>query len=132
MLSDSQWEILHDALKQVCRGPGRPLADQRQTIEAIIWRMSNGAKWRAVPSEFGPWHRAAQLHIRWSQKGVWERVFALLRKTGHAELRRVFLDGSNIRAHQKAAGAKKGGRWVVLKADTEAKPVRRAIPLGNL
>jgi hypothetical protein len=24
-------------------------------IEAIIWRCQNGAKWRSLPAEFGPW-----------------------------------------------------------------------------
>jgi len=31
----------------------------RQTMEAIIWRCQNGAKWRAVPAEYGPWWMAA-------------------------------------------------------------------------
>jgi transposase len=29
-------------------------------MEAIIWRCQNGAKWRAVPTEYGPWWMAAQ------------------------------------------------------------------------
>jgi len=26
----------------------------RWTMEAIIWRCQNGAKWRAIPTEYGP------------------------------------------------------------------------------
>ena len=36
----------------------------RQTIEAILWRHQNGAKWRAIPGELGPWWKAAQTFIR--------------------------------------------------------------------
>jgi hypothetical protein len=36
----------------------------RRTIEAIIWRHRNGAKWRSIPSELGPWWMAAQTFIR--------------------------------------------------------------------
>ncbi|GAA4502466.1 hypothetical protein GCM10023158_30480 [Gluconacetobacter tumulicola] len=69
-------------------------------------RHQNGAKWRSIPSELGPWWLAAQLFIRWAKRGVWERLFALVQERGQA-LGMVFLDGTNIRAHHKAAGAKK-------------------------
>jgi len=41
-----------------------------RSISAIFWRHQNGAKWRALPSEFGPWWIVAQLFIRWSKLGV--------------------------------------------------------------
>lgn len=91
-------------------GTGRPFPDERRTVEAVIWRQRNGAKWRAVPPELGPWWKAAQLHIRLSHIGVWERAFAWLRERGRPELGEVFLDGTSVRAHQKAAGAKGGPR----------------------
>ena len=111
IISDERWTVLKPALDAARdRGQGgRPLAEERRTVEAIAWRMRNGARWRAVPAELGPWWKAAQLHIRWSRAGVWQRLFRLLRDAGRAELAEVFLDGSSIRAHHKAAGAK-GGR----------------------
>ena len=109
ILSDGEWSRLKAALDVARSGTGRPLGEERKTVEAIIWRQRNGAKWRAVPAEFGPWWKAAQLHIRWSRAGVWERVFEILRDAGQPELAEVFLDGTNVRAHHKAAGAK-GGR----------------------
>ena len=47
---------------------------------------------------------AAQTFIRWSRLGVWERLFARAQARG-VELGMAFLDGTSIRAHQKAAGA---------------------------
>ena len=47
---------------------------------------------------------AAQIFIRWSRLGVWERLLALAQARG-VQLGMTFLDGTNIRAHQKAAGA---------------------------
>jgi transposase len=78
----------------------------RRTISAILWRHPNGAKWRALPEEFGPWWMAAQTFIRWSRLGVWERLLAMAQARG-VELGMAFLDGTSIRAHQKAAGATK-------------------------
>ena len=41
--------------------------DLRRTIEAIIWRHANGAKWCQIPAELGPWWVAAQTFSRWSR-----------------------------------------------------------------
>ena len=78
----------------------------RRTIGAILWRHDNGAKWRALPAEHGPWWMAAQTHIRWARLGVWERLLILVQERG-LRLGMTFLDGTNIRAHHKAAGAAK-------------------------
>src|SRR3954462_5509401 len=130
ILSDGEWSRLKAALDEARSGTGRPLGDERKTVEAVIWRQRNGAKWRAVPSELGPWWRAAQLHIRWSRAGVWERAFAVLRDAGQPELGKVFLDGTNGRAHHKAAGAK-GGRarrpWAARAGAMAQRPARCAM-----
>lgn len=107
-LTDDEWMALKGALDAARSGNGRPLRDERLVVEGVVWRLRNGAKWRAVPERFGPWWRAAQLHIRWSRTGVWQRTFEHLRDQGQADLAEVFLDGTSIRAHQKAAGAKGG------------------------
>ncbi len=48
------------------------------------------------------------MFIRWSKQGVWERLLDLVQQRGIA-LGMTFIDGTNIRAHQKAAGAEKRG-----------------------
>ena len=81
----------------------------RRTIEAIIWRHENGAKWRSIPPHLGPWWMAAQTFNRWSHHGVWERLLELAQQRKGIKLGMAFLDGTTIRAHQKAAGAAKKG-----------------------
>ena len=108
MLSDAQWAVL-EPLVEACRPKGKtPPQDLRRTLAAILWRHENGAKWRAVPAELGPWWRAAQVFIRWARAGVWERLLALVQERG-VKLGMVFLDGTSVRAHQKAAGAARRG-----------------------
>ena len=109
VLTDGQWAAL-EPLIEAARPKGKtPPRDLRRTVEAIVWRHANGAKWRAVPAELGPWWRAAQLFIRWSKLGVWQRLLEAAQARG-VELGMAFLDGTSIRAHPKAAGApEKGG-----------------------
>jgi transposase len=108
VLTDGQWAVLAPLI-ETCRPKGKTKhLDLRRTIEAILWRHQNGAKWRAIPAELGPWWRAAQTFNRWSKLGVWERLLDAAQAGGVA-LGMAFLDGTNIRAHQKAAGAAKRG-----------------------
>ncbi|GJD93986.1 hypothetical protein OCOJLMKI_1184 [Methylobacterium iners] len=108
MLSDAQWSEL-EPLIEACRPKAKtPPQDLRRTLSAILWRHQNGAKWRAIPKDLCPWWRAAQIFIRWSRAGVWERLLSLVQERG-VQLGMVFFDGTNVRAHQKAAGAAKRG-----------------------
>ena len=110
MVSDAQWTML-EPLIEACRPKGKtPPQDLRRTLSAILWRHETGAKWRAIPADLGPWSRAAQTFIRWAHLGVWERLL-LLAQERRVQHGMTFLDGTSIRAHQKAAGAaRKGAR----------------------
>src|SRR5215213_1100531 len=62
MLSDAQWAAL-EPLVDLCRPKAKtPPQDLQRTLSAILWRHQNGAKWRAIPEELGPWWRGADLH----------------------------------------------------------------------
>jgi transposase len=108
MLADAHWMNL-EPLIEACRPRGKTAPqDLRRTISAILWRHENGAKWRAIPAELGPWSRAAQMFIRWAHLGVWERRLLLAQERG-VQLGMTVLEGTSIRAHPKAAGAEKRG-----------------------
>jgi transposase len=69
MLGDAEWTKLKPLI-EACRPKGKtaPL-DLRRTITAILWRHQNGAKWRSIPAELGPWARG---RLRPSSAGrVW-------------------------------------------------------------
>jgi transposase len=46
----------------------------RRRIEAILWRHRNGATWRGVPAELGPWWMAAQTFNRWVSAWIGSRA----------------------------------------------------------
>src|SRR3954469_12863166 len=101
MLDDAEWRKL-EPLIEACRPKGKtPPQDLRCTISAILWRHQSGAKWRAIPAEFGPWARAAQTFIRWARLGVWERLLRL------AQRARVPARDDVPRRHQHPCASKK-------------------------
>jgi transposase len=107
-MTDAQWAALAPLVEASRPRGKRPPRDLRRTLDGILWRHRNGATWRAVPAEYGPWWRSAQLFIRWSRLGAWKRLLELAQARG-VELGAAFLDGTTIRAHAKAAGARKRG-----------------------
>jgi transposase len=108
-MTDEEWAFL-EPLIEVCRPPCKvPIGNLRQRIEGILWRHENGAKWRAMPAEYGPWWKPAQTFIDWARLGVWEQLLELVQLQLGIALGMAFLDGTSIRAHHKAAGAAKKG-----------------------
>ena len=108
VFTDAAWAVWGPLIEEVRPHGKTPPKELRRTISAVFWRHQNGAKWRAVPEELGPWWRAAQIFMRWARAGVWERLLTLVQERG-VQLGMVFLDGTNVRAHQKAAGAARKG-----------------------
>lgn len=111
-LTDEQWARLRPLLPPPPQGRGRPRADDRRVVEAILWRLETGAPWRDLPERFGSWRTVYSRFRRWHQAGVWERALATLQAeadaAGDLDWALHFLDGTTVRAHQHAAGAQKG------------------------
>ena len=70
--------------------------------------LNTGARWRSLPREYGKWGSAHKRFKRWADKGVWQMVFNTL--VEDADMEWVMIDATIIRAHQHAAGAKKGSK----------------------
>jgi transposase len=118
-LSEAQWARLQPLLPPQKAKVGKPAHDHRRILNGIVWKLRAGAPWRDLPERYGPWSTVACRFRRWRLAGVWDRVFAAVQReedaAGHVDWTVQFVDGSVIRAHQHAAGAKKGApkpkRW---------------------
>ena len=104
-IPDAPWERIKDLLPGQEGDPGVTAKDNRLFVDAILWIAKTGAQWRDLPERFGNWNSVFRRFTRWAQKGVWERVF---RELQDPDMEWLLLDSSVIRAHQHAAGAKKG------------------------
>jgi len=105
ILRNDQWDRIEQMLPGKAADPGRTGDDNRLFLEAVLWVARTGSPWRDLPEEFGAWNSVYKRFARWSNKGVWHRVFRALAKD--ADFEEVFLDSTIVRAHQHAAGAQK-------------------------
>lgn len=111
-LSDEEWARLAPLLPPEKPRTGRVNKAHRQIVNAVLWRLGTGAPWRDLPERYGPWQSAYTRFRRWRLAGVWDRAFAALQReedaAGRVDWDLHFVDGSVVRAHQHAAGAKGG------------------------
>ena len=85
MLSDTQWELIAPMLPTRTGRAGRPFADARAMVEAIIYRYRCGIAWRDLPEVYGPWQTVWTWHRRLAEEGTWDTVLATLTAAADAE-----------------------------------------------
>lgn len=54
--------------------------NNRNVMEAILWKIRTGATWRDIPQELCPWKTAYNRFNRWAQKDLWNNFFLLYEK----------------------------------------------------
>jgi transposase len=81
-------------------------------LNGILWILRTGAPWRDLPEGYGPWQTVYSRFYRWRKAGVWDRLWErLLQQADQDELidwECHHVDGTIVRAHKHAAGAKGG------------------------
>ena len=111
-LTNEQWARLAPLLPLQKPKTGRPNLDHRRIINGILWILRTGAPWEDLPSHYGTRGTVSSRYYRWRQQGIWDRIFADLQAQADADDRLDwtihFVDSTIVRAHQHAAGAKKG------------------------
>jgi len=106
VLNDQQWNRIAVYIIGDGRTRGSSGRDNRMFVEGVLWIVRTGAPWRDLPEIFGAWNSVFRRFSRWSAKGVWHRIFAAMADDPDCEY--LILDSTIVRAHQHAAGAKRG------------------------
>src|SRR6516165_10626792 len=109
-LTDAEWAIIAPLLPSAQDRPrgGRPTENDRRVLNGIFFVLRTGTPWRDLPERYGPYTTVYNRFNRWAKAGVWVRVFEAL--SAKASVSMALIDSSIIRAHQHAAGGKRGAK----------------------
>lgn len=105
-LSEEEWRLIAPLLPNKPRGVAR--VDDRRVINGIFYVLRTGSPWRDLPERYGPYTTVYNRFNRWAKAGIWLGVFETLAARSPQSMQ--LIDSSIIRAHQHAAGGKKGVR----------------------
>ena len=80
-----------------------------EVLNACIYVLENGCKWRGLPKEYGNWHTIYTRLARWAKSGVLQRVFLRLQEKGIMKINVsiISLDSTSIKVHPDGTGALK-------------------------
>ena len=92
------------------RPHGKPRVDDQRVISGILYVIRNGLQWKDAPRAYGPHKTLYNRFVRWSRRGVFERIFAGLAGAGDPP-DRIMIDATHLKAHRTAAASlrEKGG-----------------------
>ena len=111
-LNEQQWKRLKPLLPPQKAHTGCPAQDHRTIINGILWILRTGAPWRDLPERYGVWSTVSGRFYHWRKLGLWQQLLSTIQSQADADGKLNwdihFVDGSVIRAHQHAAGAKRG------------------------
>jgi transposase len=101
-LTDAQWQQIGSLIQPPSSGRGRPRANDRKTLNGILYVLYTGCSWEDVPHEYGSpgtcWRRLRD----WDGNGTWERIWRELLRSFDERARagwtQAFLNGNFIPA----------------------------------
>ena len=73
-LTDAQWEIIAGYFPMGNKGG----VHKRSLVEAVLYLVDNGCKWRSLPHDFPKWSTVKSFYYRAVENGTWERVMQFL------------------------------------------------------
>jgi len=90
-LTDEQWERIRPLIPPPTR-QGRPRADDRRTVNAIMYVLATGCRWTDLPGKFGD-EAAAWGRLRaWDEEDVWVGLLDAIVEQEYSEEERRFGD----------------------------------------
>jgi len=98
-LSDEQMAQLEPFFP---KSHGKPRVSEKRVLSGIIFINRNGLRWRDAPSEYGPHKTLYNRWKRWSDKGIFARMFTELARSGE-ETDTLMIDATHLKAHRTAA-----------------------------
>ena len=69
-LTDEQWEVIEEYFPQDKNSEHH----KRSLINAVLYLVDNGCKWRALPHDYPPYSTVHSFYRRARLKGLWEKV----------------------------------------------------------
>ena len=98
-ISDDQWAAIAPLLPTNQLGARR--VDDRRVLSGIVHVLRTGCRWQDTPAVYGPSTTIYNRFHRWSQRGIWQGLFAGLVQVTPEGLQAT--DSSISRAHRGSA-----------------------------
>jgi transposase len=128
-LTDAEWAHVEPLIPPAKRGGNRRHVEVREVVNGLMYVLSTGCQWRAIPKDLPPRSTLYDYFDLWAWDGTLERIHeALYVKCREAAAHEASPTAAMIDS-QSVKSAEKGGSTSTLRATTRARrSTARSVP----
>jgi transposase len=123
-LTDEEWALVEPEIPRSKRGGNKRTVDVREVVNGLMYVLSTGCQWRAIPSDLPPRSTVNHYFCRWQYDGTLARLHHALYVLCRERANREASPTAAIIDSQSVKGAEKGGRVLIVRASTAARRSR--------
>lgn len=112
-LTDREWSLVEPAIPPAKRGGRKREVDVREVLNGVLYVLSTGCQWRAIPKDLPPRSTVFAYLDLWSWDGTLERIHHTLYMQCRELMQREASPSAAVIDSQSVKGAEKGGRRLI-------------------
>jgi transposase len=112
-LTDEEWALVEPLIASAKRGGNKRTVDVRQVINGLMYVLSSGCQWRAIPKDLPPRSTVHGYFDLWAWDGTLDRIHHALYVQCRELANREPSPSAAIIDSQSVKSAEKGGRGLI-------------------
>jgi transposase len=123
-LTDEEWALVEPLIAPAKRGGAKRTVDVREVVNGLMYILSTGCQWRAIPKDLPPRSTLYDYFDLWSGDGTLNRIHDALYLRCREAASREASPTAAIIDSQSVKSAEKGGPRSIRRATTRARKSR--------
>jgi len=120
-LTDREWALVEPAIPPAKRGGNKRTVDMREVTNGLMYVLSTGCQWRAIPKDLPPRSTVNFYFCRWQHDGTLDRLHHTLYVRCRERADREVSPTAAIIDSQSVKSAEKGGAGLTRRASIAAR-----------
>lgn len=123
-LTDAEWALVAPLIPPAKRGGNKRTVDVREVVNGLMYILSTGCQWRAIPKDLPPRSTLYDYFAQWEWDGTLERLHHALYVKCREQAECEASPSAAIIDSQSVKSAEKGGVRLIRTAMTQARRPR--------
>ncbi len=120
-LTDDEWALAKPEIPRAKRGGNKRTVDLREVLNGLMYVLSTGCQWRAIPKDLPPRSTVNFYFCRWQHDGTLDRLHHALYVRCREQADREASPTAAIIDSQSVKSAEKGGPALIRRASMAAR-----------
>jgi transposase len=123
-VTDEEWKLIEPLIPPGKSGGGKRTAIMREVVNGLMYVLSTGCQWRAIPKDLPPKSTVYDYFDLWTYDGTLQRIHHALYEQCREQAQREASPTAAIIDSQSVKSAEKGGPASMRRATTPARKSR--------